>query len=264
MGYRFTITKRVFEKNAVIAFIDLLGTRELYEKTSTEEQAKRILYALLDEFDISFSNHFDKEEIKQNFDISIFADSIVISPRIKTKNIIERLVNFLLRYQSTILLNSHLQSRIIVTRDSFFSLKLQKTSPEYILGSEHTNISLCGGGGIKFLHDNFKGLPLGVYVTEKIKENLNANHKKRLVPIENEKLFFIKQEIDDGAFSLLPKKVRDALCANQDVSIESIRNELRTSHSEEAVKKLLPWILVHIRKQSKICRLWDKNCLTGH
>lgn len=261
MGYGFTVTKRVFEKNAIIAFIDLLGTRELYNSSlPSEEQAIKIMSALLTEFDSVFSEHFDEKERADYFDISIFADSIVISQRKKIKNIIRRLMDFSLHYQERLLLNSYLQdeveypSRIIIVKDSFFSFKLRKASPQSILNSYYTTVSLCGGKGIKFAHDSLKGLPIGVYATDKIKQELNLC-QKRIIPVNNEEIFFVKQEENTTAFYLLPQKIRDALSKNQNPEIKTIKDELRKKYrNEKSVKKLLPWILVHMGKQNKIIR----------
>lgn len=101
MGERFCITKRVFENEAVIAFIDLLGTREFYDTGLTEQQAQRTLWTLLAQFDISFSKHFQQYEIEQNFDVSIYADSIVVWHRKGNSAMVERLVDFSLGIRRT-------------------------------------------------------------------------------------------------------------------------------------------------------------------
>jgi hypothetical protein len=92
----FGAIKHSFENNdALIAFIDLLGIRQLYKNGMTEDQANKILYTLVSEFNIIFSDrdHFTTEEIKNgHFDVSIYADSIVISQRLTTARFIERIV----------------------------------------------------------------------------------------------------------------------------------------------------------------------------
>ena len=193
MSHRFNIIKREYDNDALIAFIDLLGTRKLYENTPTENQANKVLYALLGEFDIKFSDYFSAEERKENFDVSIFADSIVISERLSTSNIIERLVDFLLSYQESILGNFDSPSRAILIKDSFFSFKINNITTESILGSPYTTISLCGGKGVRIADKCLKGLPIGVYVTDNIKKDLSADQQSRGIPVRGEALSFIKK-----------------------------------------------------------------------
>lgn len=259
MEYRFDVIKRTFEDKALIVFIDLLGTKNLYESPPTEEQAKKILRALLVELDISFSEYFGKES-QDNFDISIFADSIVINVinmRRKLVNIVERLVDFLLDYQQQLLLNCKLASRAIITEDAFFSFKMTRASPESILSSEYTNVSLCGGKGIKFANDKLKGLPIGVYVTDKIRADLSKGQNKRIIKVQDDDLFFIKQAIDDVHF--LPDKTIDMLLNRPDATKEDIENSLKAANfDEDALKKWLPWFLVHIGRQDEITRESNK------
>jgi len=252
MSYRFSIIKREYENDAIIAFIDLLGTRKLYENTLAKNQAKKALYALLGEFDIKFSEHFQLE-IKQNFDVSIFADSIVISERVKTPKIVERLVDFLLDYQEDLLLNFDSPSRAILTKDSFFSFKITDASPESILGSIYTNISLCGGKGIKFAHDSFKGLPIGVYVTDRIEEGLNAEQRARVIPVKDENLSFIKKKTTIMPY--LPPETLDLMLREPTAGRKAVKDSLKASFpDQDALEKRASWILIHMGKQTKIIR----------
>jgi hypothetical protein len=254
MGYRFSIIKRVFENDSLIAFIDLLGTRKLYGSTlGTEQQAKKTLWVLLGQFDICFSKYFREDEIEQNFDVSIFADSIVVSQRKNTPNLVERLVDFSLGYQADLLLKE-VPTRTTIIRDRFFSFKMIDPSRQSILGSRYTNISLCGGRGIKYAHNTQEGLPIGVYVAKTIKNGLSAKQKERLIPVRNDEgLFFIKQKHD--VFNFLPDEAVDLLTKKPSAGIKAIRHSLKASHlDEDAVKKLLPWVLVHLGRKNEIVR----------
>lgn len=249
MGYRFSIIKREYENDALIAFIDLLGTRKLYGTTLAEDQANKILSVLLGEFDIKFSEHFKEEEIKENFDVSIFADSIAISERISTSKIIERLVDFLLDYQEDLLLNFDSPSRAILTRDSFFSFKITDATTESILGSQYTNISLCGGRGVKFAHDCLEGLPIGVYVTDIIEKELNTEQKTRVIPVKDEELSFIKKKTPIMPY--LPYETLGLISKDSNTIKESLK---RAIPDKDAFKKKAPWILVHLGKENEIIR----------
>ena len=255
MGYPFSIKKRVWKNEAPIAFIDLLGTRKLYENQSTEKQAQKILHGLLGQFDIRFAKCFGG--IEQNFDVSIFADSIVISEWKRTPKTVERLVNFLLSYQADLFLNLGSLSRAVVTRDFFFSLKLTGASPKSILGSPDTSVSLCGGKWIKLVHDHLTGLPMGVYVAKTIEKDLSMEQKERVVAVRNDKnLVFVKQKHDILKILLdTDEKAFLLLIRNPDADNKAIRDSLKACHSDEdRLKKVLPWVLVHLGKQKEIIK----------
>ncbi len=254
MSERFSVTKRVFENEAVIVFMDLLGTRAFYDTGLTEQQAQRTVWTLLAQFDLSFSKHFQPEEIGQNFDVSVFADSIVIWKRKGNSAVVERLVDFSLAYQADLLLKG-VPSRATIVRDSFFSFKMSGASKDSILGSQYTTVSLCGGRGIRLAHDSQEGLPLGVYVSEQIGNDLTQEQRGRAIPVKGDsKLFFIKQKYDVLAFMLnLSEKTYLLLSKNPDASSTAIRRSLKKSHPErQALKKLLPWVLVHLGRQNEI------------
>jgi len=254
MNHRFSLTKRTFEKSAIIAFIDLLGTCDSAETLTTEEQAEKFLYALVSEFNIDFSEDFTVNEIKCHFDVSIFADSIAINLRLKTENIVERLAKFLLKYQISILLNQKVQSRAIITTGSFFSFKIPKTdiSSNSILASEFTNIGLCGGLGVIQADKELKGLPIGVYVSEELKNNLSIEQQSSLIPIESRKLFFLKQTVVDNFAPFLTNSALEKLLACSEISENDIRSAVNESYSGKGLDKILPWILANMNKLKKI------------
>lgn len=126
-----------------------------------------------------------------------------------------------------------------------------------ILGSQYTTISLCGGRGIKLAHHSQEGLPLGVYVSDRIVNDLTAEQQQRAVPVKDDrKLLFIKQKHDVLAFlPYLSEKTFLLLSKNPDASTTAIRRSLKTSHpKKDEVKKLLPWVLVHLGRQNEIHR----------
>jgi hypothetical protein len=252
MKYAFSIIKRVVAKDVLVGFIDLLGTRKLYGNTPAENQAIKMLSALLSRFHIKFGEDKYFRGIEQNFDVSIFADSIVISERKQTPRIVERVVDFLLSYQADLYLNLGSLSSAIVIKDSFFSLKMTDSSPDNILGSPYTSVSLCGGKSIKLAHDYLKGLPMGVYVERRIEKYLSAEQKERVVVVRNdENLAFIKRK--DGILSFLPDRTLKLLMRNSNADNKAIRNSLKASCSDEDhLKKFLPWVLVHLGKQNEV------------
>ena len=255
----FSVIKRTFENDdALIAFIDLLGIRQLYKNGTTEDQANTILYTLVSEFKIIFSDHFLTEEIKNgHFDVSIFADSIVISQRLTTSRFIERIADFLLHYQGFIYNNFHSSSRAILFKDSFFSFKLNDATPDSILGTEYTSVSLCGGKGLISAHEQLDGLPMGVYITDALKEGLTAEQRDRLIPVVGESLAFIKKKrgfsivehLPDSALNSIPRK--SLFSENKNTILKCLE---KAFPDKEAFAKISPWILIHLGKESAIAR----------
>lgn len=254
MIHRFTLTKRTFEDKAIIAFLDLLGTCASSANSSTEMQAEKFLYALISEFDIEFSEHFTEEEIKNNFDVSIFADSIAINQRIETESITERLAKFLLNYQINILSNQKIQSRAIITTGSFFSFKIcrDNISSKSILASEFTNIGLCGGQGLIKADKELVGLPLGVYITDELRVRLSVDQQKSLVHVEGRSVYFLKQTGENLFAPFLAEKAIERLLNCTKISENEILSAISQSYSDEALKKIRPWILANMGKLEKI------------
>ncbi len=250
---RFTITKRHAENDAIIIFIDLLGTRALYQHGLAVDQAEKMLQVLLGEFAIQFSYNFTEPEISQNFDVSIFADSIAISPRIQTPRVVERCVTFLLNYQASILINHASPSRAIVTKDAFFSLKVSNPKKS-ILASSYTTISLCGGRGIKAAHDSLEGLPLGVYIYDDLWSDLSSEQQKRLIPVRQDNLYFIKME-DNYIMRFLPDETVNLLDSKSVIDRNAILSTLKDAfRDQDEFDKKSPWILAHLGKDNEIIR----------
>jgi hypothetical protein len=247
MGHRFDITKRTHKSDAIVLFIDLLGTSALWENAlAVENQAERILWTLLGKFDIVFSDNFNEKEIVNSFDISIFTDTIVISQRLKLPNIVERLVNFATNYHVQ-LHHNNIASQAIIVKDSFFSIKLNNVSKESILGSNYTSVSLCGGKGLISAHNRLKGMPIGVYLDSSLKSSLSQEQDKMLVLIKEDiNTLFLKCKTN--IYELLPEETLNLLLKRSGASNKDIKSSLVASGmGEDKIKKYLPWLLVHLR-----------------
>jgi hypothetical protein len=262
-GWRFNLKKRTYENNALIAFIDLLGTRALYESPlPVQDQAQKVFNELIGQFDIKFCTHFSAEQIQTDFDVSIFGDSIVISQRKKTPKAVERLANFLLDYHADLLLNRHSPSRAVLTRDSFFSFKITDASERSIIGSPYTTVSLCGGRGIvKCACDYLKGLPIGVYVTHRIKTDLNGEQRASLVPVKHESLCLLKWPKSIRDF--LPQEADDLLRKQPNAGREAVRDSVEAAFRSRSPsdmwagdKGLAPWAFLRASFQDQ--DTWDR------
>lgn len=251
----FTVRKRTVDGNTVIAYIDLLGIQKYYtSSTPVDDQAYTLCHVLLNKFDINFREHFKESE--DHFDISIYADSIVICQRSITESFSQRIVDFLLGYQQDLLVNDKFPSRAIVVKDAFFSLKVWDAPEHSILGSQYTNISLCGGKGIIEADRKLKGLPIGIYVTEEVRIDLKDEQQKMVIPVRDEPLYFVKQKVDGVEMPFLHNTTLDLILTQNDVGCDEICNSLRENGFKEkdAYNKWVPWILVHMGKLSEVIR----------
>lgn len=132
-------------EKALLAYIDLLGTRLIYEEMhmTLEKQAERLYMSLLAIFSTEFQNTFTEQEIRDNFYVNIYADSIMICSKIDTKDIIEKLIKSLLKFQWNLIFgaipdNNPIPSRALIDRQPFFSIRIGSPEENSILSSEST------------------------------------------------------------------------------------------------------------------------------
>ena len=282
-GSWFNVVKRVYGDDAIVVFIDLLGTRSLYEgPLPVDDQAETIFRDLISRFDRWFRKSFSVHERERTFAVSIFGDSIVICTKGENANIVKELLDFLLEYQEDLLVNGSSPNRVILTRDSFFSFKITDADPESILKSPHTSISLCGGKVIALADRWLKGLPIGIYVTQNVELDLTT--QERIVPVAHTDAYpdlsFVKMK--QGIETYLPVEtcclLRDKPTAGSAEIINSIKMAFQDEdtrgpqlrrlgmkwgwdvlrdpiqNEKEFDSKWVPWILAHLGKENQIVR----------
>ncbi len=195
--------KLVTNNDALIAYVDLLGTTSLYLDTriTVKKKAETIYGGLLDSFLDVYKNSFDQEEISEHFYINIYADSILISLRKKDKEGARKMLNLLMSLQLKLAFGEEtggitIPSRAILSRGEYFALHLIKSSSE-MFNPENTSISICGGKGMVDLDKKLEGLPVGVYVTPDVLSDIIDSEFKSTVKVRREKLFFVAQPKDD-------------------------------------------------------------------
>jgi len=238
------------DDNALLAYIDLLGTKSFYQDSalSIEEKAKMLYETLLERFLVAFKNCFDEAEISENFYINIYADSIMICERTRTENMVEKLISFLLKYQLELMseCNPPILSRAIVGRSSYFSLHIDPASNNPFMGFKNIDISLCGGRGMVYLDSRLNDLPVGIYLCDSLNNESNIDNKRIIkVEVECRKLSFIKQvhkELESPINYFFPHKTK----------LEVIRDFFEKSSDEELKSKLEQWVLVHEERITEI------------
>lgn len=86
--------------NALLAYIDLLGTKQFYEHSSLKDQVERLYKAMFEIFSGTFDTSLQGKRIgKDDFYINIYADSILMAQRKRDSALAKTLLDFLLSYQ---------------------------------------------------------------------------------------------------------------------------------------------------------------------
>ncbi len=185
------------EDKAILVYIDLCGTTDLYEKSIVplKKQAERLFNALLDSFVNALTYRFSDDTIREKFYINIYADSIMLSLRKKEPNTIKQLLLFLLYFQWLLIIeHKAIPFRAVVAQNSYFSLHIDSISEDHIFSSKYIDVSLCGGRGMICLDEKLKGLPIGVYIEKSlIKDKSFDFDKSRFLTVRGESIFFVKQ-----------------------------------------------------------------------
>jgi len=250
-------------EKTLLAYIDLLGTTSLYKEKlmPLEKQAERLYMSLLAIFSTEFQNTFTEQEIRDNFYVNIYADSIMICSKIDTKDIIEKLIKFLLKFQWNLIFgdvpdNNPIPSRALIDRQSFFSIRVGSLEVNSILNSESTTCSLCGGQGMVSMDEELKGLPVGVYISENIKHDLRIVLLERLTLVKGEQLYFFRQENGDIDFLFLPHVQKSILSPIKGKTLTEIMEKLIPDSLPFNIKERgwKQWIDIHERKANEILR----------
>ena len=134
------------------------------------------------------------------------------------------------------------------------------------MGSPYTTVSLCGGKGLISAHEQLDGLPMGVYITDVLKEALTPQQRDRLIPVTGESLVFIKKKngfsivehLPDNALNSIP---RNSLFSNNKKTLLKCLEKAFPDKKEFA--KIAPWMLIHLGIESTITRELKQSCVMG-
>jgi hypothetical protein len=231
--------------NAVLAYIDLLGTKSLYASNTEplEDQAKRLYSSLLLIFITDFKNHFEDEIHSGKCRINIYGDSIMMCFEEEQGANIDNIISFLLKYQRGLMFaddfDSPIASRAIIGRYPYFQVRVESPLEDSILNSKYTDWSLCGGKGMIELDHRLKGLPIGVYIDHTLYGDLKK-YDDRLIKIENDNIYFMKQKEEDLSFYYLP----------------AIQKGLATKLSGETLTKIIYNMLLDKMENDNIVQYW--------
>jgi hypothetical protein len=218
----------------LLAFLDLLGTREFYQNHDLNQQIERIsqlINALLE----GLEDRFKEPERKQFLYVHMYGDSIVIAEKKKgaIADCADKLIQLMLGVQYKVLIDSQRTlSRALVRRGPYYGMICgdDQTSLE----SLYWNFSLVGGAAlVEMDKTQLRGLPVGTYIDSLITGETQIL-ENRLIVVDDDSLRFVKPE---AKFDFL----RSVL--NGPKSIDDWVNQLieESGNNEVVRKKLIPW-----------------------
>lgn len=251
------------KNDALLVYIDLLGTSFLYEKNTEPlaKQAERLYMSLLAIFSTEFQNSFDEHEIREKFSVNIYADSIMIHSKVPEEATVTKLANFLLKFQWELVFGATPDTGPVpciamIDRQPYFSIRYESPEKESVLQSRFTTCSLCGGQGMVKMHKKLSGLPVGVYISEKVKGELNDALQKRSLIVRGDDIYFIKQDDSAIEFLFLPH-VQSSLSSHirGDTLEEVLKNVFLDSMSRYEESKWRQWIDIHEKRSFEILRI---------
>ena|SRR2546425_4490960 len=218
----------------LLAFLDLLGTKEFYQNHDLNQQMERIsqlISSLLE----GLEDRFEELERKQFLYVHMYGDSIVIAEKEKgaIANCADKLIQLMLGVQYKVLIDSsHTLSRALVRRGPYYGM---------ICGDDQTsleslcwNFSLVGGAAlVEMDKTQLCGLPVGTYIDRSIIGETQIA-ENRLIVVDDDSLRFVKPKAD---FDFL----RSTLNGPQ--SIDDWVSQLieESDNNEVFGKKLIPW-----------------------
>lgn len=242
--------KYVYGGDLLIAYLDLCGTKYVYDNFDLDQQVERItrvISKVLDGIDNSFG------ERKNSLYVHMYADSVVIAEkkRDSIENCADKFIELMLKLQYEILMDSEslahsvesntdvieppfmpILSRSLIRRGEYYGILTSEFQNN--MDNVFSNFSLVGGASIFKMDRNLKGLPMGTYIDNSILSELHIE-KDRLVDVRGNEIKFVKQP---------PKfdSLRSIFSGSKDIDTWCMRLIESTGNSEDFKSKLIPWL----------------------
>jgi hypothetical protein len=212
------------ERDILIGFLDLCGTKAVYRKLSLKNQVSRIT-KVVSKVSVELSNAFGKNQ--ESLYVHMFADSVVIAER-STKDSgvsLNKLLYYFLRVQFDLLLQDRSQPilcRCMVRKGKYYGICFDQ-SP--------INFSLVGGPTIIEMDKELEGLPAGVYIDHSLAPEFAD--QKRLIAVEGDRLKFVNPPEDFLSFHFL--------FSDHDNVDQWVEEMIEASQDENFTRKIKPW-----------------------
>jgi hypothetical protein len=214
------------ERDVLIGFLDLCGTKAVYQKLSLKKQVSRIT-KVVSKVWVELSEVFGKDQ--ESLYVHMFADSVVIAER-STKDSavsLNKLVYYFLRVQFDLLQQDKRQPilcRCMVRKGKYYGICFDHPSP--------INFSLVGGPTIIEMDKELEGLPAGVYIDQSLAPEFEG--QKRLISVEGGQLKFVNP----------PEEFLSFHCnfSDHDDVDQWVAEMIEVSNDENFAKKIKPWV----------------------
>lgn len=259
--------KHVYGKDLLIAYLDLCGTKYVYESFELGQQVERIervISKVLEGIDNSFGDR------KKLLYIHMYADSVVIveKERDSIENCADKFTELMLKLQYGILMDSEslalrvktdthvieppfmpILSRSLIKRGEYYGIITHELQID--IEDVSSNFSLVGGTSIVEMDRNLQDLPMGTYIDNSIISEIHIE-KDRLVNVKGNQIKFVKQPKNfDSLRSISSTDIK-----NRPEDFETWCRRLieSTGNSEDFKSKLIPWLDVVQGRRDFIAR----------
>lgn len=247
--------KYIRRKDILIAYLDLCGTKYVYDNFDLDQQIERIkivISKVLECIDNSFG------ERKNSLYIHMYADSVVIAEkeRDSIKNCADKLTELMLKLQYEILIDSEslshsvkanthvieppfmpILSRSLIKRGEYYGIITRELQTD--IEDVSSNFSLVGGASIVEMDRNLQGLPMGTYIDNSIISELHIE-EDRLLNVKGSQIKFVKPlKGFDSLRSIFSTDIK-----NRPEDIDTWCRRLTESTEDKATfkSKLIPWL----------------------
>jgi hypothetical protein len=243
--------KYVYGSDLLIAYLDLCGTKYVYDNFDLSQQIERItrvISKVLEGIDNTFGQR------KTSLYVHMYADSVVIAEkeRDSIENCSDKFVKLMLKLQYEIIIESQslahsvktdthvieppfmpILSRSLIKRGKYYGIITSELQNK--MDDVFSNFSLVGGASIVEMDRDLKGLPMGTYIDNSILSELHIE-KDRLIDVEGCQIKFVRPLKDfDSLRSIFSKDAKD---------IDTLCSQLIESTEDKATfkSKLIPWL----------------------
>lgn len=235
-------------EDVLIAYLDLLGTKEFYRNISLDQQiegAGYLIHVLAEEL----ANGFEKQEREQCLYFHMYADSIVLAEKRRgiiadcARKLIERILNIQYR-----LLQRDMPrlSRALVKRGRYYGMIVSE--PQISETHRFANFSLVGGAAIIDMDEDLCGLPMGTYIDGSVIEEAGIGSQRLVEVTDGSGLQWVRPRED---FDYLDKLFGGQLKDRDDWVRELIK---ASGNKAEFTRKIVPWIEALQGRRKSIAR----------
>lgn len=259
--------KYVYGGDILIAYLDLCGTKYVYDNFELSQQIERstlVISKVLEGIDNRFGDR------KKSLYVHMYADSVVIAnkERDSIENCADKFTELMLKLQYEILMeseslahsvkaNTHvieppfmpILSRSLIKRGDYYGIITSEFQDK--MDVVFFNFSLVGGASIVEMDHNLKGLPMGTYIDNSIISELHIK-EDRLVDVEGNLIKFVKQPPNfDSSRSIFSTDIKDR---PEDIDTWCKRLIESTGNNDDFKSKLIPWLDVVQGRRDFIAR----------